>query len=84
MCDTSDRSNNCDEGAIASYFEKMTWSVIVEDNTVNYLDYENPIHADLTMVSFTHLYGVSEVESATTRYDNQLQLVPSTMIDESN
>jgi hypothetical protein len=69
MCDSSKPENNCDGSQIAEYFQKMTFSVIVEDNEVNYLNYEEPIHADLSMISFTHLYGVSELESSTNRYD---------------
>jgi hypothetical protein len=84
MCDTEAPGNRCNEGRIADYFEKMTFSVIVEENTVNYLNYEEPIHADLSMVSFTHLYGVSETESRASRYDQSLQLIPSTLIDASN
>jgi hypothetical protein len=84
MCDTSERNHQCDTGRMASYFEKMTFSVVVEDNTVNYLDYEQPVHADLSMVSFTHLYGVSEIESRTNRYDQSISLIPSELMDANN
>lgn len=36
------------------------------------------------MVSFTHLYGISEIESRTNRYDQSISLIPSEFIDANN
>lgn len=83
MCDSTERGNNC-SSRMAEYFSKMTFSVIVEDNTISYHDYEKSIHSDLSMVSFTHLYGISEIESRTNRYDQSISLIPSEFIDANN
>lgn len=77
-CDSSERTCAND---VADYFSKMTWSIIVEDNGVNYNEYENPIISNLSMVSFTHLYGISDIEEETVRYDESLSLMPAVFKD---